>query len=162
MDSAAGKKEEAKALRGGASAIFWKKTERGGDEGLVGEEEEGGKDELTFLQPLLGLGSIMSLIRRFRDPRLSPPPLLFPALFLRLSFPTISFSLLQLARAKVAAIQLTAHPCRHRDASLGRSCLLNLLTPDNIRYEGMFRKCYALIPVVHSRISLDMIKILGK
>jgi len=90
MDSAAGKKEEAEASRGGACAIFWKKTERGGDEGLVRGEEEGGKDELTFLQPLLGLGSIMSLIRRFRDLRLS----LLPALFLLLSFSTISFSLL--------------------------------------------------------------------
>lgn len=40
----------------------------------TGDKEEtetlykGEKDELTFLQPLLGLGSIMSLIRRFREP----------------------------------------------------------------------------------------------
>lgn len=40
---------------------------------------EGEKDELTFLQPLLGLESIMSLIRRFREPTFGPsPPLPLP------------------------------------------------------------------------------------
>lgn len=61
---------------------------------------EGEKDELTFLQPLLGLESIMSLIRRFREPTFGRPP---PSSAFSLSL----FSLDYFKPNKVGAIQLT-------------------------------------------------------
>ena len=76
---------------------------------------KGEKDELTFLQPLqLELGSIMSLIRRFREPisvfLLSSLSL---SLSLSLRFPVSLFK----TPVKVSAIQLTRpYPRRHCDA----------------------------------------------